>query len=344
MQCVTCGEELREGARFCPTCGTPTPVQPASTAPPSGTSTTVQIVRPRDASEARRDMPLPPPSAEFEPPSEPNYAQPNAGYTDRGGDPMRKAGSEFSPPDTGTGAGYTSDYPSSPSDAVYARPDAGYAGSTTGQRPMGRSALGAVSGADFGALGRRLMRLLKLDTSVFAEVYTDTAATIPIAVFVAAVLLISGIGGYLYIDSLVGFDVYDFGGSGAGEFFVRSVILGTVFGMVMWAAWSGVTMLVLQQLARVQSDFLGIARVIGLALGPLVLAILLVIDELFIGLSWIVLGAVASLAAIGVLEARDVRPGHGWLAALAGFAVFIIVLTILGDDFRDLAPGFFAIG
>ena len=103
-------------------------------------------------------------------------------------------------------------------------------------------------------------------------------------------------------------------------------------------------MLLLRQLAGVQVDFLAIARVIGLALGPLVLAILLVIDDLFFGLSWISLGAVASLAVIGVLEAVDIKPGHGWLATLAGFAVFVIGLTVLGDNFRDFAPGFFVGG
>jgi hypothetical protein len=47
------------------------------------------------------------------------------------------------------------------------------------------------------------------------------------------------------------------------------------------------------------------------------------------------------LSLLGVLEAVDVKPGHGWVATIAGVAVFVIVLTFLGHGSRDYAPGFF---
>jgi hypothetical protein len=112
----------------------------------------------------------------------------------------------------------------------------------------------------------------------------------------------------------------------------------------MLAAWSGVIMLALRQFGGVEANLYGIARVLGVAVTPLVLALLLIVDDIFFGLSLIALGGVASLALIGVLEAIDARPGPAWLATLLGFAAFVIVLTFLGHGLRDYAPGFFVGG
>jgi hypothetical protein len=109
----------------------------------------------------------------------------------------------------------------------------------------------------------------------------------------------------------------------------------------MLAAWSGIVMLVLRQLAGVEVNLYGVARVLGVAVTPLILALLLFVNDVFAGLSWIALGGVASLALIGILEAIDAKPGYAWLATFLGFAAFVIVLTFLGSDLRDLAPGFF---
>jgi hypothetical protein len=200
----------------------------------------------------------------------------------------------------------------------------------------------SVSSADFNTMIQRMLRLLRLDTSVFAELYQDSAATIPVAIYAAAVLLLSGIGGMFFIASQFSFDTYEFvGGSSAGEFFLRSVVLGTVLALVMLAAWSGVTMLILRQFFGAEANPYGIARVLGVAITPLVLALLLFVNDIYFGLSWIAFGGVASLALIGVLEAIDTRPGPAWLATLVGLAAFVIVLTFLGDGLRDYAPGFF---
>jgi hypothetical protein len=174
-------------------------------------------------------------------------------------------------------------------------------------------------------------------------VYADRSLTVPIAILAAVAVLLCGLGGYLLIDSEIGFDLYDsIGGSSAGGFFLKSVILGTVLALAMAVAWSAITMLLLRQLGGVEADLLGLVRVIGLALIPMALGILLIWADARFALSLIALGAVASLAVIGVLEAVEARPGPAWLATLAGFAVFVIVLAFLGHGTRDLAPGFFA--
>lgn len=312
MRCATCGENLREGAKFCPTCGTPTAAasqarpaqsqaQPAAPAQPSISTSPPQQESPvGQMSGARREQQAPPP-----PPRDPGQ-----GYS-------------------ATGLGSSSGAP--------------------GQRPRAAagsaSAIGTPTSQDFNTLMERLTRLLRLDTSVFGEVYRDTNATIPVAVFAAVVLLISGLGGMIYIAQSVGFDIYELGGHSAVEFLLFSAILGTVFALAALAAWAGVTMFAVNQFGAARADFLGLARVLGLAIAPLVLTILLFLDELwyFAGLGWLIFGAVVSLAVIGVLEAVEVRPGQGWAATLLGFLAFTVILVFLGADTRDLAPGFYGI-
>jgi len=187
---------------------------------------------------------------------------------------------------------------------------------------------------------------VRLDTSVFGELYADRSATVPAAIFGALVLLVSGIGGMLLIANSIGFDIYgsEFAdGHGTGEFFLLSVVLGTVIGLAMTAAWAWITAFLLKQLAKVDADWLGTFRVLCFALTPLVLALLLVFDDAFQSLGYIAIAGVATLALVAVLESLDVRPSHAWLATLAGLIVFIIVLDLLGDSTRDLAPGFFAV-
>jgi|GEM_PF-1763672 len=321
MHCANCGEELRDGVRFCPTCGVaaPRPPQPVAPAPINEPAPTLQV----------RRQPSAPPVPQARAPRAPEpdeteaIEQPAAISCPR---------DQSGPPADATTGGYIPE-------PMPRRPR------TAGGGGRGApSALGIPGGADFSRLMSRVMRLLRLDTSVFDEVYRDTNATIPVAVLVAALLFISGIGGYFYIDGLISFDRYDLIAHSAGAFFLRSMIFGTIFGVLMWLAWSGVTMLLLNQLTPTKADFLGIARVIGLAFLPLLLSLLMIVNDFFIGLSWIVLAGIAALAVIGVLEAVDVKPGPAWLVTLGGFAVFVIVMTFLGHGFRDLAPGFFVAG
>lgn len=374
MRCATCSEELREGAKFCPTCGTPTaagaapvaqtmhiarnPGPPASTAarpeampqPPMPTSAASPAAAQLPSDLPMQDMPT---AQSSYPPQAQAYGGPGRLSQAQGG----QAQGGFAPQGTMAAGGaqaYNQPVPGyTPPAQSMAQPSQTY--NPAAQQPprpsggapggLGNSIqVGAASSQDFARVGNRLLRLLKLDTSVFGEVYRDSAATIPAAALAAVILLISGIGGSLYISELVGFSVYEFSGSSFGGFFVKSVILGSVFALGMLVAWGFITQLLLKQVAGVQADALGLVRVFALALTPLALAILLIITDIASGLGWIVMGMVGALSVVAVLESEEVKPGHALIATLAGFAVFVIVLTFLGRGFRDLAPGFFAIG
>lgn len=330
MRCQTCGEELREGARFCPTCGTPT----SDAGSNSLTPPTVQIRRPLINTAAD------------DPAGEPQLGVAAADEIPPAASPTGRTGRD-------PGAGYDPTGPSRPAGQAAGQPVRATTiapARSRGEAPPGGDAprvaapVATPSSADFNSLIERAQRLLRFDTGVFGDLYQDTRAMVPAAIFAAIVFLIAGFGGYLYIESLFDFDRYELIAHGAGEFFLRSVILGTLFGLLAWAAWAAVTGFLLRQFTGAEIDLMGIARVLAFALAPLVLALLLFWTDVASALSWIALGGVASLAVIGVLESVDVRPGHAWLATLAGFAVFVIVLAFLGHATRDLAPGFFVLG
>lgn len=319
MRCTVCGEELREGAKFCPVCGS-TVVDPAGGAGVSAPRA------PRDADPAwqpRSSAPV----ADDDPAVEVGAAA----RAERASDSAAERVPPRARASRDPAAGYD---PVAP-----ARPAPG-----TARRPGPPSPFSITSG-DFQTLSDRIARLARLDTGVFADVYKDQRATIPLAIFAAVALIVSGIGGLLYIEFNNGFDVYErVAGIGIGEFIVRSLLAGTIVALIFTAAWAGVTMLMLNNLlGRAGVDFLGILRVLLLALAPLVLSILMLIEDLVVAVGIISVGGTLALAVIGILEAVDVKPGHAWLATLAGFAVFAILLTLFGNDFRDFAPGIFMI-
>lgn len=373
MRCATCGEDLREGAKFCPTCGTPT----ASGAAP--VAQTVRIARnpPPDVTAPAAPAPPTPPSSHAQaastmatPPPVPTAPHgaaeaayeraPGVGAAPPSAPPRGASGDEPTQGDLPTPRFQASTPPRPP----FVPPTAaGLGGAADGPRPGSGVAVGALGkpgGQDFGRLGNRLVRLLKLDTSAFGEVYRDKNATIPVAVFVAAVMVLSALGGYLFIDGTIGFDLYsgqgfrDLGlpgtqlsrsfGPSAGEFILRSMIIGTLLAGAMLVAWAFITQLLLKQLGKVQADPIGLVRVLGLSLAPFVFGLLLFITDTARGLGWLVMGAVAALATVAVLESEEVRPGPALIATLAGFFAFVIVLTFLGQSTRDWAPGFFAVG
>ena len=86
---------------------------------------------------------------------------------------------------------------------------------------------------DFATLADRLMRLVRLDTSVFEDVRHDPTATIPAVVVAVGSTLLAGIGGWIW------WVVQDYGDS--SKVLVQSVILGTVFSVALWIVWLLVT-------------------------------------------------------------------------------------------------------
>ncbi len=260
------------------------------------------------------------------PPSGPPPGPPPAGSGAYGGPSAGSPPAYAGPPSQGYGAP-----PSGPGPAAYG-PGSGYGpGYGTPARPA------AIGGVNFTATFSRLGRLLKYDTSIFREAAHDATALIPGLVVAAVSILVMAIGTWLWAEFKfdVGFD--------SGEFFWKSVLVGTVTGTVAWAAWVAIAGLLLQQMFRRQVSIPNLLGAMGLATFPFLLGLLALIDFLYLTFAIVPLAGTAMLSQTALQEATDASPGEAFIANLTGFLVFALILLLLGRDDSQLAPGIFAV-
>jgi hypothetical protein len=190
-----------------------------------------------------------------------------------------------------------------------------------------------TGGMDVNAIVMRLRRLAMLDTSVFDEVRTDAASTLPAILIVVVATLLSGLGGWLW---------WIFGGySDAGTILSKSAVIGTIVSVVLWFVWLGIVYVMLGQVFRARVDAQELVRVMGFAAAPLALGLLMCIHKLDYGIGIAVLGILFGTTQIAVQSATDAPAGKALAANAAGFAVWVIVLNLLVTRDNILAPGVF---
>lgn len=169
----------------------------------------------------------------------------------------------------------------------------------------------------------RILRVIKLDKSVYAEVEADQTATSQAAIVVAIVAVLSAIGGG--ITTVV---------STEGESFIGAFLGALASAFISWLVWSAITYFVGTTVFHGEATFSEMLRVIGFAQAPLALNILSFIP---------CIGALIALAAwllslytgfLAIKEGLDMDTGKtiatvaiGWIAALV---VSLIIGTIFG--------------
>ena len=129
---------------------------------------------------------------------------------------------------------------------------------------------------EFEVVVGRLLRLARLDTSVFDEVRMDPTATASSFLVVAAAAFAAGLGGWLWWVQEAEFD--------EGRVFVQSVILGSLFAIGLWIVWLFVVYVLLTQVFRERADLQQLIRTMGMAAAPLALSVLLLIPGINYGL------------------------------------------------------------
>ena len=186
---------------------------------------------------------------------------------------------------------------------------------------------------DFEVMIGRLLRLVRLDTTVFEEVRMDPAATASSFVVAAAAVLAAGLGGWLWWVQEVDFD--------KGRVFLQSVILGSLFAIGLWIVWLFVVYVLLTQVFRERADLQQLIRTMGMAAAPLGLSLLLLIPGINFGLGLTSIALFFGLTTIAIQSVTTAEPAKVLLANAAGFAVWAIVLTLMVDNRTYLAPGIF---
>ena len=178
---------------------------------------------------------------------------------------------------------------------------------------------------------RRLHRLATLDDTVYDELRFDSAATVPAVAVTAVGLLALGLGGWLW------WMLSDFGNT--GTVFIKAVLLGTIFGFVAWLAWLLVVYTVLRRLSAATMQVEQLLRTAGFASGVLVIGLLMVITPIAFGIAILALVAWAGTTQIAI-ERTIGRGGSDVLVAnLAGFGVWLGIMSLLASGTNQVAPG-----
>ena len=168
----------------------------------------------------------------------------------------------------------------------------------------------------------RVLRVIKLDKSVYAEVEADEMATSQAAIVVAIVAVLSAIG------SGVG-TLISSGGSG----FVAAFLGAIVTAFISWLVWSVVTYFVGTTLFKGEATVSEMLRVIGFAQAPLALGLLSFIP---------CLGPIISLAGwllslytgfLAIQEGLDLDTGKTLATVAIGWVVAFIVSLVIGMIF-----------
>lgn len=189
----------------------------------------------------------------------------------------------------------------------------------------------------------RIVRLAKLDTTVFDEVRDDARELIPALIVAGIACLLAGLGALLWWSVVPNEVVRD----NVGKKFLDTLILGSIFLAAMYGVAALIIYVVMAQMYKVTVDLQALIRTMGYAALPLALCILQ-----FIPLLWPVF-ALVPLALLFVMMIYAVQSATGAeskqvvTATTIGFAVMVLVLGIIsastGATDTPIGAGIFGI-
>ena len=198
-------------------------------------------------------------------------------------------------------------------------------------------------GASFQSLGGWLLRLAKLDLTVFDDVKDQVAATVPAIAVVVAASLLAGLGSWLWWIQ------QDFGpgaDSKTFEVFFKSLVLGGIFQSALWFLWVYIAAMILSRGFGASADINQMVRTMGLAFAPMAISLLMVIRVLTIPFGVIGIAGAVLLSHVAIQATTTAESRQVVLANVVGFVVFAVVLGILANvsevyNSGGLAPGLF---
>ena len=179
----------------------------------------------------------------------------------------------------------------------------------------------------------RLRRALSLDQSAFEEVRDDASFTAFVAGLAAVVILVAGLGAWLY-----GEVVQDFTPDG---YFVDTVILGSIFTIFLWLAGVAVIYTVLTRFYDETMRPDALFRVCAVGFLPFVIGALVFIPEIGFGFGFLSAAFVFYLTVFGLGAAFSVSPMHAVVATAAGFAVLGMILPLITGFDNSYVTGIF---
>lgn len=177
-----------------------------------------------------------------------------------------------------------------------------------------------------------LRRLARLDLSVFEDLRFDASATVPAILVAVSSIALLALGGWLWWLTTPGL-------GDDGSVFVKTVLLGTLFGAGAWLAWLLVIYAVLRQISRVTVPIEQLLRTAGFAASPLALGLAMVVPSISFGVGLVALAAWVATTHVAVERTVGRGGGDVLVANLAGFAVWAIIMSLLATGSNQIGPG-----
>ncbi len=169
-----------------------------------------------------------------------------------------------------------------------------------------------------------VMRMARLDTTVFDEVRDDANELIPAVVVAAISCLLAGLGAFLYWQ-VVPSEFIELDGA-----FLNTVILGTIFTAVMYGVGMIlVVYVVLVQVYKVQVDLQALTRTMGYAAAPFALSILMFIPMLWPVFALVPISLSFVMAIYAAQSASGAESKQVVMACAAGMVVAVAVLGFI---------------
>jgi len=180
-------------------------------------------------------------------------------------------------------------------------------------------------------VGRWLIRLVRLDVGVLREAGQATAASGPLLAVVAGASLASGLGPWLWwLNKEL---------PSSGEAFFKAVVVGGLLQVVVWAGWVYVAYVLATTVLGGSGELMAVFRAMALAFTPMALALLMFIEPLAVGFGV----ATLALSQAALQATTDLESGRALVANLAGFALFALVMSVLGSV-REIKEWPFTLG
>jgi hypothetical protein len=193
-------------------------------------------------------------------------------------------------------------------------------------------------------LGRWLIRLARLDLSVFDEIRAEPTATSGAIAIVLCASLTAGMGSWLWAMQHDDLDL------DTASVFLKTVLAGGLIQTGVWMLWVYLTYTVLTRVMAAQVEYPELARTMGLAFAPLFLSLLVALSPLAVPFGVLSLAMALLFSNVAVEVATGVSPREATIANLAGFAPFLALMGFSANVFEEngiggLAPGllFFAL-
>jgi hypothetical protein len=178
----------------------------------------------------------------------------------------------------------------------------------------------------------RIRRALLLDPTAYEETRDDNSFTIVSLGAAFLAVLLGAIGAWLWAETVLE--------ATPDSWFVDTVILGTIFLVILWLIGVGVMYLILAQLYGEQITPDGLLRVATLGHIPFALSLLVFIPWFGFGFAMFAIAATFFYTNFAIRSAYpEIDALRVVLAVLAGFAIWLFILPVLTSDGDAFAPG-----